>query len=431
MPSADRRKLAGIERAARITEYATSFNAVVALEIDGNLEPARLRPALDELQRRHPLLGAAVVDADNGKDFYYQFGVAGPIPLELSNAPPDEWLTAFEQQLHQPFDLAAGPLMRCLYLGSSSGGHLIIALHHIIVDGASAKWLVREFLDLCACQTGFEGAPREIEEGRFPSSALYPDRYTGLRFGDAAAAFMARQIVDEIRFRWNSRGIRKAPIFETGLCRLLPIVVSKTLTAALLEASRRERVTLNSILSAAMMAAVQRHLYPSARAPLRHIIFTDLRSHLRRTVPPSRLGCHIGMFRFTVMVERDGDFWTLANGIQQCTLRAARCGERYLSNSISAVLLKAVLERKAFRMAATALSFTGPILLEESYGPFAVTGLHACVANFSLGPEFSALVHLFRDQLWCDVMYLDRDMDEAGARRIAQEMQAILERAAC
>jgi len=430
MPSAaDRRKLAGIERAARITEDAISFNAVVALEIEGALDPVRLRSALDELQRRHPLLGAAVVDS--GKDCYYQFGVAGPIPLEINDVTSDEWLAVFGEQLHRRFDLAAGPLMRCQYLRSSSGGNLIIALHHIIVDGASARSLVREFLDLCASEVRRQDAGTEVEEGRFPSSALYPARHHGLRFGGAAAAFMAHQILDEIKFRWHSRGVRKAPIFESGLSRFLPIVVSKTLTAALLEASRRERVTLNSILSAAMMAAVQRHLYPSPRAPLRHIVFTDLRPHLRKLVPPSQLGCYMGMFRFTVTVEREGDFWALANSIQNRTLRAARSGERYLSNSMSEMVLKTVLKRKSFRMAATALSFTGPVVLPDSPGTFAVTGLHACITNFSVGPEFSALVHLFRDQLWCDVMYLDCDMDEAVARRIAEEMKAVLEKAAC
>lgn len=179
------------------------------------------------------------------------------------------------------------------------------------------------------------------------------------------------------------------------------------------------------------MAAVQRQLYPSTRAPLRHIIFTDLRPHLRCAVPASELGCHISMFRFTVMVEREGSFWSLARDIQDSTLRAARSGERFLSNSMSPEMMKMIVGLKAFRMAATALSYTGPLNLPASHGPFAVTGLHAFTTNFSLGPEYSALVHLFRGALWCDILYLDSDMDSAGAQRIAQVMQAILEEAAC
>jgi hypothetical protein len=247
----------------------------------------------------------------------------------------------------------------------------------------------------------------------------------------ATAAFMARQMADEMKFRWRSRGVRKPPIADTGRCRLLPIHFSAGLTAALLQASRRQLITLNAILSAGLMAAVQRQLYPSPRAPLRHITFTDLRPHLRSAVPASELGCHISMFRFTVMVEREGSFWSLARDIQESTLRAARSGERFLSNSMSPKMMKTIVGLKAFRMAATALSYTGPLNLPASHGPFAVTGLHAFTTNFSLGPEYSALVHLFGGTLWCDILYLDSDMDSAGAQQIAQDMQTILEEAAC
>jgi hypothetical protein len=137
------------------------------------------------------------------------------------------------------------------------------------------------------------------------------------------------------------------------------------------------------------------------------------------------------MFRFTAMVEMDGDLWSLAHGIQESTLRAAHSGERFLSYSMSPAMMNAIVRMKAFRMAATALSYTGPLDLAQDGGTFAVTGLHAFTANFTLGPEYSALVRLFRGELWWDILYLDSDMDAATARQIAGDVQAILENAAC
>jgi hypothetical protein len=90
-----------------------------------------------------------------------------------------------------------------------------------------------------------------------------------------------------------------------------------------------------------------------------------------------------------------------------------------------------IFRLKAFRMGATALSYSGPVDLHTNGGSFKVTGLHAFAANMTLGPEYSALVRLFRGELWWDILYLDSDMDAAGAREIAREMQAILERATC
>ena len=120
--------------------------------------------------------------------------------------------------------------------------------------------------------------------------------YTGLRFVRAAAAFMGRQMADEATFQWHSRGVRKPPIAAAGRCCILPVRFSTELTAALIQASRRHGVTLNAILSAGLMAAVQRRLYPSPRVPLRHIIFADLRPRLRVAVPDGLLGCLLTMF---------------------------------------------------------------------------------------------------------------------------------------
>jgi hypothetical protein len=199
----------------------------------------------------------------------------------------------------------------------------------------------------------------------------------------------------------------------------------------MVQASRRERVTLNAILGAGMMAAVRQRLYPSARVPLRHITFADLRSRLRTAVPDSILGCFLTMFRFTVIVEAEGSFWALARRIQESTVRAARSGERYLAYSMSPGMISMLIRLKAFRMAASTLSYGGPIDLPTAYGAFEVTGLHAFATNMTTGPEYSALVRLFRGELWWDIMYMDCDMDEAEARQIAQQMQKILEEATC
>jgi hypothetical protein len=423
------RKLAGLEHAMRLSDDVTPFNIVAVLQLAGDLPVARLRAALDALQRRHPLLQTRILTA--GKEYFFHFDAAGPIPLEVCERPTeDSWITAAQEELHRPFDLATGPLARCRYLLGQSCGDLIITIHHTIIDGTSAVHLFAELLSLCDGRAPGD-AGETAEEGRLPAVALFPSPFTGLRLVRAEAAFMGRQMTDEMKFRWGSRGVRKPPIAATGHCRILPLRFPATLTGALIQASRRHRITLNAILGAGMMAAVQRRLYPSPRVPLRHITFADLRPRLRSPVPEGVLGCFLSMLRYTVVVEREGDFWALARDIQESTLRAARLGERYLNHAMSPGMFKMLFGLRAFRMGATTLSYFGPVHLPTSYGSFEVTGLHAFVANFTVGPEYSALVRLFRGELWWDIMYLDSDMDAAGAQEIAREMQAILEGAIC
>ena len=422
------RTLAGLEHAMRITDDAAPFNVVLVLRLDGELPVAALRHALDELQRRHRLLRARIVT--EGKGYAFHFDATRPIPLEVNErSHPDGWIAVAQDEFPERFPLAEGPLMRCRYLVDADGGDLIVTLHHTIVDAASARHLLGELLDLCAGLT-----PAHVEaqasEGAVPAHALYPKKYSGLGYARALGAFMRRQMADEIKFRWRSRGLRQAPIAETGRCCLLPVRFPAALTARLIEASRQQRVTLNAILGAGMLSAVQRRLYPSPLVPLRHIIFADLRDRLRTPLAPTTLGCLLTMFRFTVMVPREGDFWRIAHDIQESTALAARTGERYLAYSMSPGMMKMIFKLKAFRMGATALSYSGPITLPKTSGSFHVTGLHAFAANMTLGPEYTALVRLFRDELWWDIMYMDSDMDETTAREIATDMQAILE-AAC
>ena len=166
-PVAASRKLAGIEQALRFIDDVAPFNVVVALRIEGDLPAAKLRAALDELQNRHPLLQARILAANN--EYSFHFGGAGPIPIEICEpSPADSWLAAAEEELHQRFDLVSGPLMRCRYLPNQSGAHLIIALHHTIVDGASAAHLLSELLSLCACQATGDAGNRAAPIGVHP-----------------------------------------------------------------------------------------------------------------------------------------------------------------------------------------------------------------------------------------------------------------------
>lgn len=428
-PVAASRPLRGFEQAMCITDEVAPFSVVSVLRLTGQLPASAVRTALDALQRRHPLLRASI--RPEGKGYAYHFDTAGPIPLEVvERAHPDSWIAAAEDELGRRIDQVAGPLIRCRYLFDQSGGDLIVTIPHNILDAACAAPLFAELLALCAGQP--PGSTDDTAgEGRLPASALYPKEYTGVRFALAAAAQMGRQMADEMKFRWYSRGVRKAPIFETGRCHILPIRLPAALTTALVQASRRHRITLNAILSAGMVSAVQRGLYPSPRVPLRHIIFTDLRPRLRTTVPGTVIGCFLTLFRLTVMVERARGFWPLAAQIQESTLRAAKSGERFLANSMSPDTMKMIFGLKAFRMGATAFSYAGPIDLRAAGGTFDVTGVHSFAANMTLGPEYSALVRLFRGELWWDIVYLDSDMDAAKAQQIANEMQTILEEATC
>ncbi len=427
-----KRLLAGIEHGLAFSNDYAPFNAVCVVRIEGRLEPEKLRAAFDTLQRRHPLLRVGLV-SEKGS-YYFSWGDVGPIPLDvLPRKTPDDWIAATEVELDERMDVAAGPLLRCKYLhdpGSPDGeSEIILTFNHTILDAASAQPLLRELLQACAGAQA-PALPEISREGEVSAVALFPRRLTGLGFTLAAGAYMARQMSDEAAYQWRARGCRKPPISESARNRILPLRLSKQLTDALIHATRHRRITMNSILGAALMLATKRHLYPAKDTPFRAITFADLRPYLRETVPEEMLACHMGMCRLTFQVSDRSDFWNLARELNTGIYRSNKRGERFLANALTPGMMKMIVRMKKMRMGTTALSYAGPISIDRAYGSIRVRGLHAFTANMPIGPEFSALARYFLGEVWLDLLYIDTDMDSQMAGRIAEEMRGILTQAA-
>ncbi len=427
-----KRLLAGIEHGLAISNDFSPFNVVCVVKIEGRIEADRLRRALDGLQRRHPLLRAALV-SEKGS-YFYVWGNVGPIPLQLMpRRSADEWVAVTEAELDDAMDMAAGPLIRCRYLQNPDvqGGEseLILTLNHTVLDATSGQPLFREFLRACAEDQADMG-PEISNEGVLSAVALFPRKLTGFGFARATGAYMARQMADEASYKWRSRKCRKPPIAKSAHNRILPLRLSKPLTDALIRATRRRRITMNSILGASLMLATKRHIYPSIDTPFRAITFADLRPYLRDTLPEEVLGCFMGMCRLTIQMADRPDFWILARELNDGIYRSNKRGERFLANRLSPGMMKMIIRMQNMRMGTTALSYAGPISVGQDYGSFRLRGLHAFTTNMTIGPEFSALARFFLGEIWLDLLYIDTDMSPETAGRIAEEMRRILTEAA-
>lgn len=426
------RALEGFEQSLTMSNDFSPFNVVIVLKIEGALQAETLRRALASLQRRHVLLRAKIITRKKGS---YAFVLNNAAPIQVTvvdRASSDGWISQAEDELNRRMDLAAGPLMRCVYLRNTreaaGAGEIILTVNHAILDASCALPIVDELLRYCGGEDG--GAVPEVPgEGVTPATALFPRKLTGMGYARSLMAFMGRQMADDAGYRWHARGTRKPPIHPSGRNRILPVQLSRSLTDALVRATRRERITMNAILSAGLLLATKRLLYPGIDAPLRNITFADLRPYLSAPVPGSALGCFMGLCRFTIMMRDRHDFWKLAREVHETIYQSNRRGERFISNAMSPAMMKMIIGLKVMRMATTALSYAGPVSLGEDTGPIRVRGVHAFTSNMTIGPEYSALSRMFKGQITLDYLYLDSDMNNAGARRIADAVTAILEEA--
>ncbi|HEY0510454.1 MAG TPA: amino acid adenylation domain-containing protein [Thermoanaerobaculia bacterium] len=126
------------------------YNLPVVFRLAGPLRVAALAQALAEVVRRHESLRTRFVPVD-GRPLQV-VEPARPLELpvvDLRHLSPAERegtarrLTA--EEIRQPFDLAAGSLLRVTLLRLDEREHrLVVVLHHIVSDGWSLQVLIRE-----------------------------------------------------------------------------------------------------------------------------------------------------------------------------------------------------------------------------------------------------------------------------------------------
>ena len=80
-----------------------------------------------------------------------------------------------EAELHRPFDLAHGPLVRAGLWRLSGAEHLLIfALHHIVVDGKAIEIISDELADLyAACARPARSALAKFQAARRRAVAFF------------------------------------------------------------------------------------------------------------------------------------------------------------------------------------------------------------------------------------------------------------------
>jgi hypothetical protein len=430
MGSAMRRKLGTFERAQVLTGDFAPFNVVAVLRVTGGPRPEVLRQACAALQRRQPLLGVHLVRQGDG--FWFDSEGTPAIPVHVVERTGDtQWMAVAEEELNRGLDTTGGPLLRCSYLfAPQAPSEIVLTFHHVIVDAVSGVRMMHELLSLCdPTREPPTAEGGEVLEPLPVPESLFPPGFRGWRGRWRVALFLLRQLADEARFRWGGRGKRKAPIHAAARSRILPLQLSEEETTALARRARKEKVTLNSVVSAAILLAARELLYDGQSLPLRTFTFASLRPYIRPPISEEKLGSCFAIMRFTFRVGDQG-FWELARQINEHVRTAGRRGDKLTFFLTTEMMMRAILRLRSMRMGTTAISYLGAPRLERAYGPLELYGLHTFVSNLALGPEYTALVRLFEGKLWWDILYLDADMGHARAVEMAEEIRATLHRAA-
>jgi hypothetical protein len=139
------RALGALETYFWLSDQSSPKHFVIAAEIAGPTSVDDWRRALDDVQRRHPLLQVNIeVDASGHPFFGHDHDAR--IPLDVV-AMPDRGLEALiENELARPFAASDRLLTRAVLVHRPNRSCLVLSTHHAIGDGLSATYMIRDLL---------------------------------------------------------------------------------------------------------------------------------------------------------------------------------------------------------------------------------------------------------------------------------------------
>jgi hypothetical protein len=406
---------------------------VVLVRLDGPDIADLLPDAVAAARERHPLLRARIVSPAGRPRFDIGGSEPGPgaaatIPLRKLHAEDaGHAIAVAEAEMNTPFEPATGPLARLACIRRpGSQTDLILTLHHAIADGASAANLVHELLQWCEAE--LLGKPaRPLDPASMPPSLtdVLPAGLRGWRGMRKRLALATREGRDEIGYRVGSTG-RRRPVPAAGRAVCRPAALDPGPTAALISQGRRQRLTLTSLMAAGLLWQANAVLYQGHPTTMRAVIWVDLRPYLNPPVPDDALGCYISLLRFAIRVDRRRGFTSLAGDVQEQIKRASQRGDRLPAAQLSPAMTGVAVRWPVIRLGTVALSHAAAPAIQPAYGPLTVTEVRAFVSNSRIGAELAVASGVSRGRLWCDLLYLDSDYDEATAAALSDGLLSLL-----
>ena len=144
-----------------------TYNMPYAMWLHGPLDSRALQQAIDAVVARHAVLRTSIAAFDGVPE--QVVADTGTVPIECIELPAaldgDERTRQAESiaadLARQPFDLAAGPLIRVALIGAGPDRHLfVLVMHHIVSDGATMEILIGELST--AYRAEVTGAPASL-----------------------------------------------------------------------------------------------------------------------------------------------------------------------------------------------------------------------------------------------------------------------------
>ncbi|HEX7353026.1 amino acid adenylation domain-containing protein, partial [Brachybacterium sp.] len=253
----------------RLDPASAAYAVPVVLELDGELDTAALRGALDDVVARHEPL-RTVLPAVDGEPIQ-QILPAEDLrsPLVAVDVPADRLDEVISDETRRPFDITREiPLRAVLLRTTARHAVLVITMHHIATDGWSLAPLARDLGEAYTARTtGGKAFAAPLAVDYADASMWQRERLGSAEDPDSELsrqrAFWRRTLADappEISLpRDRARGAVRPDDAEQHGVAEVPLDLDPERHAALRELAAEHRTSLFILLHTAVTAALHQH----------------------------------------------------------------------------------------------------------------------------------------------------------------------------
>jgi amino acid adenylation domain-containing protein/FkbH-like protein len=247
----------------RLEPDSHAYHVPVALRLEGSLNVNALQRSLNQIAHRHEILRTTIgfEDSDPVQVISADENVAlRRVDLRgLAEARREkEARMMVNEEARRPFDLASGPLLRCLLVQLSDREYILaMVMHHIISDGWSIGILLKELDLLYRAMAAGEAIPALPE---------LPVQYAD--YAQWQQKWMQGAVLEKHVAYWKAKlagappslklPVDHASPVDAATCLQETLVLPAPLLALMLSQSRREGVTPFMTLMATLAIILQR-----------------------------------------------------------------------------------------------------------------------------------------------------------------------------
>jgi len=317
------------------------LNVVMMGRVNGYADPEKIASSIKKMQKKHALLSVSV-DLNHENEAWFRSGNVSDLDVQtIPRQHMEHWVHLAREQCVRSFNISKGPLIRFFVLYDQEGFDLIVCAHHVICDGMSLNFLIRDILE-DAVFLGKENNTVTIEPPEIlPETAINPPSF----------GLVPRLILGLINRIWKKKNIQLSPEMLKELhtaywdknqrINLISWELTSEETSALIKRCREEKVTVNTAVCTAFLTA-QNELQGREQDFRNQIgMAVSVRNKMKIDVGEA-FGFYASSLTTQLKAKENSPFWDMARGFQKKIKKSLKTTNPFrmlISNEIDSGLI--------------------------------------------------------------------------------------------